>query len=290
MVGSTLAKILDKHCLEGHNFPSWYRNVKILLTLEKIVYVLDKAPPHIPLGPGATEDERAKFDKHVEDDTQAKCYLLASMNEELQRQHEGMDSASSIILHLTELYGEGTHNRHFSTVCELVKTKMVKGAPVYQHVLKRIGFIEQLENLGTPLDGELAQDFILASLSDSFAQFIMNYNMNKMDSTLSELLNMLVTAEKTMKKENVVGTSAVVYNKPSSSNAKPQGKGKGKEKKPPTPKPKGGVRKKKAKEPKGTCHHCGKEGHWRRNCRLYLASLKDKPQGMVYVLIFNSKC
>ena len=101
---------------------------------------------------------------------------------------------------------------------------------------------------------------------------------------------MLVTAKKTMKKENVVGTSTVVYNKPSSSKAKPQGKGKGKEKKPPTPKPKGGVRKKKAKEPKGTCHHYGKEGHWRRNCRLYLASLKDKPQGMVYVLIFNSKC
>ncbi|KAM1945125.1 hypothetical protein ACFX13_000145 [Malus domestica] len=108
MVGSTLAKILDKHCLEGHNFPSWYRNVKILLTLEKIVYVLDKAPPHIPLGPEATEDERAKYDKHVEDDTQAKCYLLASMNEELQRQHEG-----------------------FSTVSELVKTKMAKGALVH---------------------------------------------------------------------------------------------------------------------------------------------------------------
>ncbi|KAM2598838.1 hypothetical protein TB2_037330 [Malus domestica] len=184
MVGSTLAKILDKHCLEGHNFPSWYHNVKILLTLEKIVYVLDKAPPHIPLGPDATEDERAKYDKHVEDDTQAKCYLLASMNEELQREHEGMDSASSIILHLTELYGEGTRNRRFSTVCELVKTKMVKGAPVHQHVLKMIGFIEQLENLGTPLDGELAQDFILASLSYSFSQFVMNYNINKMDSTL----------------------------------------------------------------------------------------------------------
>ena len=69
MVGSTLAKILDKHCLEGHNFPSWYRNVKTLLTLEKIVYVLDKAPPHIPLGPEATEDECAKYDKHIKDDT-----------------------------------------------------------------------------------------------------------------------------------------------------------------------------------------------------------------------------
>ncbi|KAB2600705.1 hypothetical protein D8674_038436 [Pyrus ussuriensis x Pyrus communis] len=240
MVGSTFAKILDKHCLEGHNFPTWYRNVKILLTLEKIIYVLDKPLPDIPLGPEAIEDERAKYDKH--------------------RQHEGMDSAFSIILHLTELYGEGTRNRRFNTVCELVKTKMVKGAPVHQHVLKMIGFIEQLENLGTPLDGELAQDFILASLPDSFSQFVMNYNMNKMDHTLSELLNMLVTAEKTMK-ENIVGT------------------------------PKGGVKKKKkAMEPQGACHHCGKEGHWKRNCRLYLATLKDKPQGMVYVLIFNSNC
>ncbi|TQD81702.1 hypothetical protein C1H46_032754 [Malus baccata] len=156
---------------------------------------------------------------------------------------------------------------------------MVKGALVHQHVLKMIKLIEQLENLGTPLEGELAQDFILASLSDSFSQFVMNYNMNKMDSTLSELLNMLVTAEKTMKKENVVGIAAVAYNKPSSSKAKPKGKGKWKEKKSPTPKPQGGVRKKKANEPKGTCHHYGKEGHWKRNYRLYLATLKDKPQG-----------
>ncbi|KAM1829404.1 hypothetical protein ACFX1X_022577 [Malus domestica] len=100
---------------------------------------------------------------------------------------------------------------------------------------------------------------------------------------------MLVTAEKTMKKENVVGTAAVAYNKPSSSKAKPKGKGKGKEKSS-TPKAQGGVKKKKAKKPKGTCHHYGNDGHWKRNCRLYLATLKDKPQGMVYVLIFNSNC
>ncbi|XP_068305094.1 uncharacterized protein [Pyrus communis] len=141
-----------------------------------------------------------------------------------------MDSASYIILYLAELYGEGTRNRCFSTVNELVKTKMIKGAPVHQYVLKMIGFIEQLENLSTPLDGELVQDFIIASLSNSFSQFVMNYNMNKMDNTLSELLNMLVTAERTMKKESVVGTATVVHNKPSSSKAKPKGKGKGKEK------------------------------------------------------------
>ncbi|KAL6284902.1 hypothetical protein ACE6H2_015831 [Prunus campanulata] len=97
-----------------------------------------------------------------------------------------MDAAIDIILHLQELYGEGTRNRRFSVVYELVNTKMVKRAKVHQHGLKMIGLIEQLE--------ELAQEFILASLSDQFSQFVMNYNMGKMDKTLAELLHMLVTA------------------------------------------------------------------------------------------------
>ena len=45
-------------------------------------------------------------------------------------------------------------------------------------------------------------------------------------------------------------------------------------------KPKGGIQKKKgpkkANEPKGTCFHCGKEGHWRWNCYEYQQSLKFK--------------
>ena len=41
-------------------------------------------------------------------------------------------------------------------------------------------------------------------------------------------------------------------------------------------KAKGGVTKKKVKEaaPKGTCFHCSKDGHWMRNFKAYLGSLK----------------
>ena len=41
---------------------------------------------------------------------------------------------------------------------------------------------------------------------------------------------------------------------------------------------KGGVTKKKAKETtsKGTCFHCLKDGNWKRNCKAYFGSLKNK--------------
>ncbi|KAL6280373.1 hypothetical protein ACE6H2_017254 [Prunus campanulata] len=122
------------------------------------------------------------------------------MNKELQKQHEHMMHAAGIISHLQDLDREGIGNRRFSVVCELLKTRMVKGTPVHQHGLKMIRLIEQLESLNSPLDRNLATNIFLASLSDSFSQFVMNYNMGKMEHILSELLNMCVTAKKTFKK------------------------------------------------------------------------------------------
>ena len=58
------------------------------------------------------------------------------------------------------------------------------------------------------MDKELRVDLILQSLSDSYGQFIMNYYINKIDSTLSELLNMLVTVEGILK--SLKGTVLIV--------------------------------------------------------------------------------
>ena len=64
-----------------------------------------------------------------------------------------------------------------------------------------ITYIEKLDQLGFVMDHELSIELILQSLPQSFSQFIMNYHMNKLDSTLSKLFNMLKTAERALKKE-----------------------------------------------------------------------------------------
>lgn len=151
MSGTTFAKLLDKNCLEGHNFPSWYHNLKIVLTLEKIVYVLNSTPSPILPDESASEEERASFKKHVDDGTQARCYILAFLNEELQKQHEEIITVGDIIYHLEELYDEGKCSRRYSAICELMRTKMVKGAPVHQHGLKMISLSGLLWEPNWPL-------------------------------------------------------------------------------------------------------------------------------------------
>ena len=63
-----------------------------------------------------------------------------------------------------------------------------------------------LEVLGASIDGESQVDMILQSLTKSFKEFRLNYNMNKKIYTLSELINELVAAD------GILGTSSVEAN------------------------------------------------------------------------------
>lgn len=49
------------------------------------------------------------------------------------------------------------------------------------------------------MDHELSIDLILQTIPDSFSQFVMNFNMNRLEVILPELLNMLDTIEKSIK-------------------------------------------------------------------------------------------
>ena len=73
----------------------------------------------------------------------------------------------------------------------LMNTKMAKGTPMRDHVLKMFDHLNTSEILGGGIDGESKIDIILKSLLDSFNQFKLNCSMNKIDFIFYELLNAL---------------------------------------------------------------------------------------------------
>ncbi len=77
-----LAGILDNNRLTRPNFLDWLINLKIVLNLEHIGYVLDSKVCGSLLE-GATPKERDTLDRWTEHDMQARCYMLASMTNEL---------------------------------------------------------------------------------------------------------------------------------------------------------------------------------------------------------------
>ena len=78
---------------------------------------------------------------------------------------------------------------------------MTEGTSVQMHILMMIDLITHLQ-LGFAIDGELRQNLILQSLLDS-SQFVINYHMNKLNTSLPKLLNMLKTIESHFKGEKI---------------------------------------------------------------------------------------
>ncbi|KAL4326123.1 hypothetical protein GQ457_11G024930 [Hibiscus cannabinus] len=161
---------------------------------------------------------------------------------------------------------------------------MSEGSPVGAHVFKMMGNIQTLEKMGFALNDELAIDVVLQSLPYSFNQFILNFNMNKIEKTLPQLLGMLRTGEGIMKKG---GSKSVLMVREAKGKgkkaAKSKGIGKTKPKGKEELKPKGGVSK------DGKCFHCCKTGHWRRNCPIYLEEVKKAKAVGASVSVFLEK-
>ncbi|VFQ88800.1 unnamed protein product, partial [Cuscuta campestris] len=105
-----LRSILDKDKLNGTNFVDWQHNLSIVLRMDEKEYVLEKPIPPAPPAnaPKAIKDA---YEKHVKDDNQVSCVMLATMITELQKQHEDM-KAHEMIVALRQLYqGQSRHER-----------------------------------------------------------------------------------------------------------------------------------------------------------------------------------
>ncbi|GAV62053.1 zf-CCHC domain-containing protein/UBN2_2 domain-containing protein, partial [Cephalotus follicularis] len=183
-------------------------------------------------------------------------------------QYDTMQDSRTIILHVRELYGENSRNSRFQLTLKLYGTKMAEGSSVNDHVLKMINAIDRLAALGIIHDAELRIDLILHSLPPFFSSFITNFNMNRITTTLADLLNMPREAEVNIRKGNapvmVVGQSC-----------RPKRKGE-----PLDPL----VEASASQSPtKGPCFYCGKSGHWKRNCITFIKSIGKRMPYLTFI-------
>ncbi|KAK8584249.1 hypothetical protein V6N13_109637 [Hibiscus sabdariffa] len=185
----SLRSLLEKEKLNGINFLNWFQNLRIVNKQERKEYVIEESVPDEPTT-NAPRADKDKFKKHLDDMLDVSCLMLATMSPELQKQREDMN-AYNMIKNLKEIY-EG-----------------------------------QARKGGFPLKDELATDVILQSLPDSFKPFVLNFNMNEINKTLPQLLDMLRTAESDLKKN---GYKSILMVREAKGKKKAKSKGNGKSK------------------------------------------------------------
>ncbi|XP_075108887.1 uncharacterized protein LOC142180722 [Nicotiana tabacum] len=149
--------------------------------------------------------------------------------------NQSMGSAYDMLESLKEMFSERKRAAKQTTMKALLNTKMAEGSSV----------------LGTVIDKESQVEMVLQTLPDSFQQFRLNYNMNKMDLSLAKLLNELQASKGSKKKKKAQKVLA-----PGGATA--------------------GV-----KKPKGKCYHCKQSGHHKRQCPTYLAKLNKQDSGAI---------
>ena len=120
----SLRGILDSNKLIGPNYVDWLTNLKSVLTQEKLSYILDIPEPQ-EVGDDATAEEVSTYRMWKNDSLTVRCIILASMSNELQRQHESMDTQS--ILNLKELYGEQSRTARYEISKQLFHARMIEG-------------------------------------------------------------------------------------------------------------------------------------------------------------------
>ncbi|KAL0386259.1 UNVERIFIED_CONTAM: hypothetical protein Sradi_3020200 [Sesamum radiatum] len=126
--------------------------------------------------------------------------MLASMTNEIQKQYDRFEDVPSIMLCMKDVYAVPNRHIRYAATKTFFGTKMTEGSSVQSHGVTMLSFMEKLEDLKVGLNNDTYIDMILQSLPPSYTPFIVNYNMNGLEKSIHELINMLVQYEATTHK------------------------------------------------------------------------------------------
>ena len=86
-----LKSILEKDKLNGTNFTTWYRNLRMVLRHEKKEQVLDDPLPDEPDDDASAAVKNA-YRRTLDESTEISCLMLAHMEPDLQQQFENVEA------------------------------------------------------------------------------------------------------------------------------------------------------------------------------------------------------
>ncbi|GJS91582.1 zinc finger, CCHC-type containing protein [Tanacetum coccineum] len=245
----------------------WYRNLRIVLSIEDKLPFLEQPIPAMPVPPVKQVLPPDVLNTHtawVKASKEIAGLMLMTMDPDIQKNLEHL-GAYDMLKELKMLYAQQADHELLQTVKE---------------------FHTYTTGRRTVLS------LILVSLRKEYDGFVQNYNMHSMGKTVTKLHVMLKLHEQTLPPKEVapalhaIRAGRIQKNQKKKSHKAAKGnQEKGKAKmgyapvpSPPfAPKPKNPLTLKKINPAKEViCHQCGEVGHWRRNCPVYLVELMKK--------------
>ncbi|KZV51337.1 hypothetical protein F511_12032 [Dorcoceras hygrometricum] len=101
-IKNPLAAILDSNKFTDLNYQDWLRNLNIVLATEKLLYTIEKIPPK-EAPADISSEELTTLKQWWDDELKTRCFVMASMSNEMQRRFEKTKYAADIFFHLKEL-------------------------------------------------------------------------------------------------------------------------------------------------------------------------------------------
>ena len=111
-----------------------------------------------------------------------------------------METAADILFNLAEMFADQGRQARQEAMRKLMNCRMKQGTSVRVHMLEVIGLLNELEVMGAEIDGETQVYMAIETLSDAFDAFRLNYSMNKLNYTLTQLMKELQSTEAVMNK------------------------------------------------------------------------------------------
>nr|GEV24767.1 hypothetical protein [Tanacetum cinerariifolium] len=184
---SVFRGFFEKQKLTGPNFIDWYRQLRIVLSIEDKLNYLEQPIPSAPVAPAGQQvapEILATHNAWIKGSKKIAGLMLMTMEPEIQRNLEP--------LHAHEILKE-----------------QEEGQSVSSYVLKIKVYIDNLERLGHPVTLGLGVSLILIGLRKEYNGFVQNYNMHNMGKTVNELHAMLKLHEQTLPKSNATALNAI---------------------------------------------------------------------------------